>query len=414
MHLWDGMKEVASYIQLKSMDWSLHFQDAALSERIVKLVDTNLRSTHLPTKIFTLYGGLYILEANQGDLSCSLISIFVDYLLKSLSGFTPSTIHSQQHALVMWSLSFYILENFPQQVKDLEFPARFYQICTSMISTYQDSTPLPIFSCILTGLERLAISQSLDLEGLVKLATERFCQQNTQRSLMAFNLMVTCMYIDFLKPKDQANVEEIDEEKKDFMSDAADASMKIMERVTVIFDRVRKGLPREATTIMKVLPLMLVDFFEGHEIMNKIIVEFLSNQQPQTQLFAKLLFQVFEHLSKMGQSQLVINWVMLSLSNFTQKTPLPMAVWSLTCVFICSSGNHWLRSIFPLVIRRVGLMEQMDVHLFKTSAINFYKNLLTNNESHAESFLVIFQAVAPLHPDAPYKELLDSIKTLNF
>lgn len=59
-------------------------------------------------------------------------------------------------------------------------------------------------------------------------------------------------------------------------------------------------------------------------------------------------------------------------------------------------------------------MEQMDVHLFKTSAINFYKNLLTNNESHAESFLVIFQAVAPLHPDAPYKELLDSIKTLNF
>lgn len=89
MHLWDGMKEVASYIQLKSIDWSLHFQDAALSERIVKLVDTNLRSTHLPTKIFTLYGGLYILEANQGDLSCSLISIFVDYLLKSLSGFTP-------------------------------------------------------------------------------------------------------------------------------------------------------------------------------------------------------------------------------------------------------------------------------------------------------------------------------------
>lgn len=62
--------------------------------------------------------------------------------------------------------------------------------------------------------------------------------------------------------------------------------------ISCLTSRVRKGLPREATTIMKVLPLMLVDFFEGHEIMNKIIVEFLSNQQPQTQLFAKLLFQV--------------------------------------------------------------------------------------------------------------------------
>lgn len=38
------------------------------------------------------------------------------------------TIHSQQHVLVMWSLAFYIRENFQEEVKDSDFAARMFQV----------------------------------------------------------------------------------------------------------------------------------------------------------------------------------------------------------------------------------------------------------------------------------------------
>ena len=39
---------------------------------------------------------------------------------------------------------------------------------------------------------------------------------------------------------------------------------------------------------------------------------------------------------------------MLSLSNFTQRTPISLAVWSLTCFFISASTNRWLKALYPL------------------------------------------------------------------
>jgi len=49
-----------------------------------------------------------------------------------------------------------------------------------------------------------------------------------------------------------------------------------------------------------------------------------------------------------NQTNVVHDWVVLSLSNFTQRTPLAMAVWSLTCFFISASVNQWLRALYPL------------------------------------------------------------------
>lgn len=47
-----------------------------------------------------------------------------------------------------------------------------------------------------------------------------------------------------------------------------------------------------------------------------------------------------------NQTSVVHDWVILSLSNFTQRTPLAMAIWSLTCFFISASVSQWLRALY--------------------------------------------------------------------
>lgn len=61
--------------------------------------------------------------------------------------------------------------------------------------------------------------------------------------------------------------------------------------------RIRKGVPSEARVVARVLPPLLLDFFPAQEIMNKVIGEFLSSQQPHPELMAQVLFKVNKVLS---------------------------------------------------------------------------------------------------------------------
>jgi len=175
-----------------------------------------------------------------------------------------------------------------------------------------------------------------------------------------------------------------------------------MERVTVLFDRIRKGFPYEARVITRILPTFLTDFFPPQDIMNKVIGEFLSSQQPHPHLMAKVVFEVFSILLQKDQHALVKDWVMLSLSNFTQRTPIAMAIWSLTCFFVSASTNHWLRNLLPHIIDRMGKMEIVDRRLFCIAALDFRHQL--TDESQRRSFMATFQAVA--QPDSPYADMI--------
>ena len=57
-------------------------------------------------------------------------------------------------------------------------------------------------------------------------------------------------------------------------------------------DRIRKGFAYEARVIARVLPAFLADFFPPENIMNKVISELLSSQQPHPQVMATVVFQV--------------------------------------------------------------------------------------------------------------------------
>ena len=62
--------------------------------------------------------------------------------------------------------------------------------------------------------------------------------------------------------------------------------------ILMVVFRIKKGYPYEARVITRVLPTFLADFFPPQDIMNKIIGEFISSQQPYPQLIAMVVFQV--------------------------------------------------------------------------------------------------------------------------
>ncbi|NXW74182.1 HD protein, partial [Hirundo rustica] len=320
--------------------------DKAVAEPVSRLLESTLRSTHMPSRIGALHGILYILECDLLDETAKqLIPIISEYLLSNLRGVAHCVnIHNQEHILVMCAAAFYLIENYPLDVGP-EFSAGIIQMCGVMVSGSDESTPSIIYHCVLRGLERLLLSEQLsrlDSESLVKLSVDRVNVQSPHRAMAALGLMLTCMYTG----KEKISPSRI----PDANPGAPDSESVIvaMERVSVLFDRIRKGFPFEARVVARILPQFLDDFFPPQDVMNKVIGEFLSNQQPYPQFMATVVYKVvFQTLHSTGQSSMVRDWVMLSLSNFTQRTPVAMAMWSLSCFFVSASTSQWISAMYP-------------------------------------------------------------------
>ncbi|NWW82021.1 HD protein, partial [Climacteris rufus] len=383
--------------------------DKAVAEPVSRLLESTLRSTHMPSRIGALHGILYILECDLLDETAKqLIPIISEYLLSNLRGVAHCVnIHNQQHILVMCAAAFYLIENYPLDVGP-EFSAGIIQMCGVMVSGSDESTPSIIYHCVLRGLERLLLSEQLsrlDSESLVKLSVDRVNVQSPHRAMAALGLMLTCMYTG----KEKVSPSRI----TDANPGAPDSESVIvaMERVSVLFDRIRKGFPFEARVVARILPQFLDDFFPPQDVMNKVIGEFLSNQQPYPQFMATVVYKVvFQTLHSTGQSSMVREWVMLSLSNFTQRTPVAMAMWSLSCFFVSASTSQWISAILPHIISRMGKSEQVDVNIFCLVAIDFYRHQI-DEELDRRAFQSVFEVVAS--PGTPYHRLLTCLQNVH-
>ncbi|KAL8615828.1 hypothetical protein ACOMHN_048536 [Nucella lapillus] len=389
--------------------------EASTAEKVTKIVELGLRSNHLPTKVSTLHAVLYLLEGGLSDVTRSLMPSITDFLLRHLVVVSQACIISQQFVITLWGTAFYLLENFHEELKDTDFASRMMQLVTSTASGSEESVSTAVFLAIMKGTERLLLVDVLsrtDTEAIIKLSMDRLCLPNPQRALAALGLMFTCMYSG--KSCDQYSPRPRDEPAfgGDFGMETLyqdpESLILAMERVTVLFDRIKKGYPYEARVITRLLPAFLADFFPAQDIMNKVIGEFLSSQQPYPHLIAKVVFQVFNNLHQQSQHILVQEWVMLSLSNFTQRSPVAMATWSLTCFFLSASTNVWLKALFPHVLGRMGKLEVVDRRLFCLAALDFFRQL--SDDMHRRSFIATFQAVAS--PESPYHDLLSCLTEL--
>lgn len=382
--------------------------DKTVAEPVSRLLESTLRSTHLPSQIGALHGILYVLECDLlDDTVKQLIPVVSDYLLSNLKGIAHCVnIHSQQHVLVMCATAFYLMENYPLDVGP-EFSASVIQMCGVMLSGSEESTPSIIYHCALRGLERLLLSEQLsrlDTESLVKLSVDRVNVQSPHRAMAALGLMLTCMYTG----KEKASPGRASDPSP--ATPDSESVIVAMERVSVLFDRIRKGFPCEARVVARILPQFLDDFFPPQDVMNKVIGEFLSNQQPYPQFMATVVYKVFQTLHSAGQSSMVRDWVMLSLSNFTQRTPVAMAMWSLSCFLVSASTSPWVSAILPHVISRMGKLEQVDVNLFCLVATDFYRHQI-EEEFDRRAFQSVFEVVAA--PGSPYHRLLACLQNVH-
>ncbi|XP_056228133.1 huntingtin isoform X4 [Seriola aureovittata] len=420
--------------------------DKAIAEPVCRLLETTLRSTHLPSRMGALHGVLYVLECDLlDDTAKQLIPTVSEYLLSNLRAIAHCVnLHNQQHVLVMCAVAFYMMENYPLDV-GAEFMAGVIQLCGVMVSASEDSTPSVIYHCVLRGLERLLLSEQLsrvDGEALVKLSVDRVNMPSPHRAMAALGLMLTCMYTAVLASGSDATgvrgqvdsgsavaeavgvtaghvgfspgKEKASPASRPAHSDpqAPDSESIIvaMERVSVLFDRIRKGLPSEARVVSRILPQFLDDFFPPQDVMNKVIGEFLSNQQPYPQFMATVVYKVFQTLHATGQSSMVRDWVLLSLSNFTQRTPVAMAMWSLSCFFVSASTSQWISALLPHVISRMGSSEVVDVNLFCLVAMDFYRHQI-DEELDRRAFQSVFETVAS--PGSPYYQLLGCLQSIH-
>lgn len=80
--------------------------------------------------------------------------------------------------------------------------------------------------------------------------------------------------------------------------------------------RIRKGLPSEARVVSRILPQFLDDFFPPQDVMNKVIGEFLSNQQPYPQFMATVVYKVSSRLIPPANNK---NWPFVCLVSKAEK-----------------------------------------------------------------------------------------------
>ncbi|XP_030848870.1 huntingtin [Strongylocentrotus purpuratus] len=374
--------------------------DKDVSEKVSKLLEVTLRSTHLPSRVGALYGVLYILESDAVEDIQVFVPMVTDYIATNIKAISNSSSSAcQKHVLVMLSVGFYIMEYYSDLTAGSDFTKVILQQCVTMVLMSDESTSWLVYHAIMVGFERLLVAHALgsqERDMLKKLSVDRLCLPSPMHALSALGLLLTSMYT----AEDGRGVSSDDDDiHQQMQPQDPEEILLAMERVSIMFDRIRKGYPSEAKAVAFILPPFLNDFFPPQDIMNKVIGEFLSNQQPHPQLMATVVFKVFGNLHRNGQTQSVRDWVMLSLSNFTQRTPVAMAIWSLTCFFISASTNKWLRALLSHVINRMGKLEPVDRKYFILAAKDFY-NTQVIDEASRRAFTATFQAVSTT--DAAY------------
>nr|XP_033329487.1 huntingtin [Megalopta genalis] len=374
-------------------------------DKVKRQVDTNLKSGFLPARVAALHGALYLLQSavltNCEEMMNIINPLAIEYIQKHFDAQDSYSVLSQseEHQGVMWALVFFLLEHVEDTPPDAEVPAVLERVLILLNSQNISSS---LHQTLLQGLERLVVTKSVIgkvVEQIVKVAIDRMKQPSPMLSLPALQLLLTCMYTE---ASDRLNQPEIEEPLPDLEPEAL---VRSIERTSAIFDKIRRGHTMEVELLCAVLSAVLGDFFPPSEILTKVIGEFLSPQQPHPRLLSAVVFKVCERACTSAQMELLQDWVVFSLPNFIQSLPVTMSIWCLSCFFISSSTNRWLRAIFPYVQSRIGKYEYEDKKILCIAASDFYHKL--TKDTQRQAFVETFEAAAK-EPGAPFGDILAS------
>lgn len=137
---------------------------------------------------------------------------------------------------------------------------------------------------------------------LTKFALEKMKSAHPEVALPGVQLLITCIYTGRLSSTQQSgkklrnfvSVESADrlEKSNSIVHSNPDSLVQAVERISAVFDLIKKGFPFEVEVLCGVLPDILNDFFPPSDILTKVIGEFLSPQQPHPKLLSGVVFKV--------------------------------------------------------------------------------------------------------------------------
>ncbi|XP_056637539.1 huntingtin [Diorhabda sublineata] len=385
------------------------YPDSETYEQLKKILVQYLKSPYITSRLSSLYGLLYILEScilyntKIGAISEEMQLILpcaVEYVQLNLNPSNNVLKKSQEHTTLVWSLALYLVEN----VEEIHMEDGFVStVLNTAFSILQNKMATWLHNIIMKGLERLLIiKKSVLLENFgkpfLKLALDKMKSDNPTVAILGTQFLLSYMYTDCVNYLQSIQI----------VSNATNPEnlVQTIETISAVFERIKRGYVHEVEILCTVLPNVLDDFFSPADILTKVIGEFLSAQQPHPKLLSKVVFQVFQSAIQRNQLCLLQDWVVFSLSNFTQSFSIGMATWCLTCFFVSASMNDWLRLYFSYLQTRVGRYEYEDKNMLCIAGADFYKNL--TNDKQRQTFVENFNKVKD-QPDTPFNDLLLSL-----
>ena len=137
------------------------FREPDLWERLKRGLEGALRSAHLPGRVAALHSLLYLLQRGEGPETQGLLSLALDHLRTHLlRGGGRGGEEDREHQLVQWSLLFYTLENYEQELGDPDLGPSLVQLTLATAGQCSDLSR-PLYTTLLTGLERLVVAGSV-------------------------------------------------------------------------------------------------------------------------------------------------------------------------------------------------------------------------------------------------------------
>ena len=220
--------------------------DTELMERLKKSIESCLRSQYIFARTAALHGSLYLLQSDLGAELQPILGIVTEHI-KGFLLVGRTELGVDENTLVMWSTLFFILENFSSEIQDTELENNLTQLCLATSS--QADLPRPLYTCLLTGLERLVVAGRIkgrQLDQLVKIATDLMTEWAPVSVIPAVQLFLAAMYASH-PPSSEYSGQPVP------LTDP-EQLMQMMEQMSILFDCVRRAGPPQAELLSEILP----------------------------------------------------------------------------------------------------------------------------------------------------------------
>lgn len=113
----------------------------------------------------------------------------------AFSSISSISLYSREHAILVWTLNFYLIEMTSTYVPECNLIANTIIAANSVL---RKTSSIILFSCIVHGLERVVLTNTMSKfchDKVERLALDLVKIENEQFSLLALKLLTTCMYM---------------------------------------------------------------------------------------------------------------------------------------------------------------------------------------------------------------------------